>query len=247
MARNFVSTSTDRVQITSTDTTPTTVSFSAWVNMTTYAGDTRLWTQTDSTNTNTYYAVYAGTGPPDRIAWWAPAWTTTDGEWYMTGPSTGVWAHVLLTYDGSSTANNPVMYLNGVSATVTRLVAPAGTLGTTTMRHMLGNNNNFTRGLGGSLCEVGVWNRILTATEIAALAGGDAPTFFPNGLLLYRSLRGANNPEREPRLSTLGANTIDGIVTGTTVTAHYDGIVYPPTQEVFTRTRPRPFAPGLAR
>lgn len=40
----------------------------------------------------------------------------------------GVWYHIVVTYDGSSTSNKPQIYINGVADTITTTTAPSGTL-----------------------------------------------------------------------------------------------------------------------
>ncbi|KKM77581.1 hypothetical protein LCGC14_1368540, partial [marine sediment metagenome] len=45
-----------------------------------------------------------------------------------------------------------------------------------------------TRTFDGEICEVGIWTRVITAAEIAALASGFAPLFFANGIVLYTPL-----------------------------------------------------------
>ena len=45
-----------------------------------------------------------------------------------TNLSSGVWYHVVVTYDGSSTSNKPQIYINGVPDTITTSTAASGTL-----------------------------------------------------------------------------------------------------------------------
>ena len=54
--------------------------------------------------------------------------TTTSGEWATTaGPITdGTWYYVTVTYDDASTANDPLIYLDGISQGITESGTPAG-------------------------------------------------------------------------------------------------------------------------
>ena len=54
--------------------------------------------------------------------------STTTGVW-KTGAVVpfNVWTHVTVVYDGSSTSNDPVIYINGVATTIASKTAPAGT------------------------------------------------------------------------------------------------------------------------
>src|SRR3990167_9005165 len=40
---------------------------------------------------------------------------TTDGSWHMTAPALNELHHICVTYDSSDVANDPIMYLDGVS------------------------------------------------------------------------------------------------------------------------------------
>ena len=55
---------------------------------------------------------------------------STDGQWITTNRDItfDVWNHVVVTYDGSSTGNNAVIYVNGVSKAVTENQAPVGSI-----------------------------------------------------------------------------------------------------------------------
>jgi len=48
----------------------------------------------------------------------------------------------------------------------------------------------------GRLAEVGIWNRVLTDSEIVSLSKGFSPLFYPNGLIFYAPLIGT--PRIEP-------------------------------------------------
>lgn len=100
---------------------------------------------------------------------------TTAGDWL--GPTGSIifntWQHVAMTYNRGSTANNPVLYVNGQSVTVTTHSTPAGTLtsdATGTFR--IGNSPFSSDGFDGLIQNVRVYNRILTAAEITQLYNG---------------------------------------------------------------------------
>lgn len=99
-----------------------------------------------------------------------------DGAWRCPAPSLSVLAHLAFTYDSSSTANVPVMYLNGVSQTVTQITAPTGTADALSAVPLIGNEGDATSQFKGKIAEMALWNGvILTAAEIAALAHGVSP------------------------------------------------------------------------
>ncbi|MBI2624582.1 LamG domain-containing protein [Candidatus Parcubacteria bacterium] len=85
--------------------------------------------------------------------------------------TSGVWNHVVITYNKSATANNPAMYINGSSVSVTKITSPFGTADTDSARSLvIGNRPTDTAtGFDGLIDEVRIYNRALTAAEVAAL------------------------------------------------------------------------------
>ena len=147
-------------------------------------------------------------------------WSTAAGKWSIAKPSTGSYHHIAITYDGSSTANDPVIYLNGVSQTVTERAAPSGTIQLPTGTSYFGSENGSGQWFNGSLAEFAIWNTVLSGATITALAGGNAPSFYTSGLLLYAPLIGSASPEPE----SIEASNLT--LTGTSQTTH-PTITYP--------------------
>lgn len=103
----------------------------------------------------------------------------------------------------------------------------------------------------GKMAESFFYNRVLTATEIAAIgANRYSPLFFPIGLLRYIPLFGANDPEPTGSLATFGGtNTMAIPHSGSFYASRTDhpDIRYPGTVAPRSALRPRIFTPGLAR
>lgn len=54
-------------------------------------------------------------------------WDSLDGIWYSVNDvASDTWQNIALTYDAGGTANDPIMYINGSSVTVSELVNPDG-------------------------------------------------------------------------------------------------------------------------
>lgn len=180
MARGFGTTSgaaaTDRV-LTTLSAKTTLRSYSIWVYANAYAGSPRVFDD--------------GGTPVERLGdngsvWeYLRAWSGSNATWTVARPSTGAWHHFGITYDGSSTANDPLIYVDGTSVTVTETTAPSGTLTTTAQALNLGNRAAQDRVWDGMMAEWGVWDRILSADDMAALGKGFSPMFFRNGLSDY--------------------------------------------------------------
>lgn len=183
MARGFGATlgvgTTDKVTL-SLATGATQRSYACWVNQhgTGGGGFGRVWESATSLD------VVA----QDTTTLWQflRVWSGTDGKWNWTRPTLDQWTHLLLTYDGGATTNNPVVYHNGSAVTVTRTTGPTGTIDPVTSAYVLGNRgSDNARGWDGQLAEFAIWNRILTAEEAAALAAGYSPLFLRGALVEY--------------------------------------------------------------
>lgn len=157
-------------------------------------------------------------------------WTGGAITYSWPNPTLNQWVHFLLTYDASSTANDPFVYYDNSSQTVTEEAAPSGSL-TTEPNDNLWIGNRMSDGLRpflGSLAEVAIWNRVVSADERKALSQKFAPSMFPGGLVLYLPLTGRNSPEKN--LAPGGFNS--GTVTGTAYIDHLP-IINPRRQRTF--------------
>ncbi len=150
--------------------------------------------------------------------------------------ATGAWQHAALV----RSAGTGQVYLNGA------------TLGTTFANTPNTPSGNFfycgvwdsAGGTGtGYLAEAAMWTRALSGSELSSLSSGYSPLFYRTSLVRYHKIRGANNPEDD---DTPGNNP--GTVTNATAQINtHPGVVYPGGGTPYTRVRPKPFAPGLAR
>jgi hypothetical protein len=77
------------------------------------------------------------------------------------------WTHVTVTYNASSVANDPIIYINGVSVSFTETSTPAGTATTDVGSDAyIGNSSALNRNWDGLIDELRLYNKILTTTEI---------------------------------------------------------------------------------
>jgi hypothetical protein len=146
----------------------------------------------------------------------ANRWNTAAGIWSATIASNNVWHHICVTYDASSTSNDPLIYVDGVSQTVTENQAPSGSLGSETEQLTIGNRSDGVQNWAGSLAELSCHNVVLNANEVAALARGCLPwQGRPDALAFYAPLWGIHSPE-----INLTKNNVSGTVTGTVRANH---------------------------
>lgn len=130
------------------------------------------------------------------------------GTWTIPAPSGSAWHHFLITYDSSATANDPLIWVDGVAQTVTRATAPSGSAATTANNVILGNVSDNSRNFDGDLAEFAVWNGTLGLDEATALAAGVSP------LLMRRDILAEHLPlVRDIRSSLLAAPTVSGTAT----------------------------------
>lgn len=94
--------------------------------------------------------------------------TGTDGQWHADDALTiNTWHHIVITYDADSTSNNPLVYIDGVSLSVTTVATPTGTREDDVNADVvIGNADNDIRAWDGRIGLVALHNRILTAAEV---------------------------------------------------------------------------------
>lgn len=119
------------------------------------------------------------------------------------------WQHYAFTYDGANATNNPVLYVDAVSQTVTGSGTTGGAIGNPTAAIFIGAASYDWNQQKGTIGYAGIHNVVLTAAEIAQAKQFG---FTPRGLVGFWPLLGDATPE--PDFSGLKRN---GTVTGTTV------------------------------
>lgn len=107
---------------------------------------------------------------------------TNVGLWQADAPVNN-WYHFVATYSSWSTSTDPILYLNGVSATVREIITPSGTAPSDTTELFVGNRGSAygsTKGFVGKIVYVRYWNRILNAQE--------ARTLYSNPFQIYAGI-----------------------------------------------------------
>jgi hypothetical protein len=104
--------------------------------------------------------------------------STTNGIWLSTSAAMtlNAWNHILITYDGSNVANNPIFYLNGVSVAVTRSTAPVGTYRTGTNTDIYIGSPTSGSNPVAKIEDLRIYTGIKTAAQVAVIAGEDIKT-----------------------------------------------------------------------
>jgi hypothetical protein len=130
----------------------------------------------DSTILTKYYLGFqlADDEGPQTLYFSGPLFTGVEGRWRASDEviTLNTWQHVCATYDGTSVANNPSMYVNGASVAVTEYQAPTGTLesdvgGALWISEWVGGAGQSS--FDGMLDDLRLYNRILSPTEVKRL------------------------------------------------------------------------------
>lgn len=126
-------------------------------------------------------------------------WDGVIGSWAVAAPSTNIWHHIAVTYDSGSVSNDPIMYVDGVSGSVTEMDTPSGALGTSAIPFEIGNrSSDSARNWDGMLSDFAIWDEILTPNEIRLLALSVSPWDIRRDYLRHYILpseRGTLHPE----------------------------------------------------
>lgn len=122
--------------------------------------------------------------------------SVSNGIWRYTRPAANEWHHLAITHDMSSDANDPIIYLDGIAVSISEVQVPSGTRADNATGYCVGNrSDDGSRGWDGHLAEFAVWNRILPAGEVYALAQGNTPQRYSEALMAYMPLWGAETKD----------------------------------------------------
>ena len=90
-----------------------------------------------------------------------------------------------ITHDGTSASNDPIFYIDGSAVAVTNTNPPTGTITTTSDTVRFGENMNNGQDFDGTVAEAAFYDRILTASEMMALAKAGTPANIMRGRVAY--------------------------------------------------------------
>jgi hypothetical protein len=152
---------------------PARVTVSAWLRASTLpaAGDRILWAFRDGGGQNRLRAYLPAGGRQLRIL----SDRSTDGIWELPQPlEAGRWTHLIVSYDRSSVANQPSVWLDGVAQTLRTVSTPSGSpsVGSASLR-LLGS-------WSGAIDEVRVHDRLPTPELIELLRAAGPVNSAPN-------------------------------------------------------------------
>jgi hypothetical protein len=109
-------------------------------------------------------------------------YSTANGDWFsgMNTIHTGAWYHVAASYDRSSFANVPKLYVNGVNLSPATITSPSGTQPPYNGTGYIGNKSGLSRAWKGGIDDLRIYNRLLADAEVAALAAQPPANLAPS-------------------------------------------------------------------
>lgn len=120
--------------------------------------------------------VYIHVTSQNRVRLYSNLFNTSPGWWHSPTGSLPVegWHHIVVTYDCWNINADPVIYIDGVSQTVTETDTPSGSLNSEYGAEVVvGNWHTATQNYGkpwhGYLMDVRIYNKILTQAEVTEL------------------------------------------------------------------------------
>lgn len=154
-------------------------SISAWIYATGWGEGSfgRICQKQDVGGTNGWGLILdnsAASGANSQCVNFFHYWNTVSVFWESPTNSLtlNAWHHVALVYDKSSSTNDPVIYIDGVSQSITESSIPGGAVSSDAAETFyIGNRSDGTRTFDGQITELAVWNASLTQADVTLLYG----------------------------------------------------------------------------
>jgi len=131
----------------------------------------------------------------DGVLVYYHSFSGVNGRWHSAASSYSLsnFVHFALSYDSSSTLNDPLLYVNGAAVSMTEIASPAGSsIDDSAQNLYIGNGVQSTNyAIDGKVSGVRIYNRILTADEVATIYSARGADNIKNGLVFCPVLYGA--------------------------------------------------------
>jgi hypothetical protein len=140
------------------------------------------------------------------------------GQWYLPEDTlaAGNRYHIVITYDRSSTDNDPVFYVNGTVVASTEELTPAETAESdaTYPLSIGGSVTESETGLLGTVSDVRIYNRILTAAEVLDIYTSKSYDSVPRGLVFQMRGYGCAGKQTFEGATLGAANIVRDYISG---------------------------------
>ena len=138
-------------------------SFEAWIKPTGWGESNTSYIGSKGSKVFLYWAT------TDGRVYTFHGFSGTFGRWYIPSGSISLnnWYHLVVTYNNTSVANDPIIYLNATTPLVTENSTPVGTASTDNASNLfIGGDGAGAQTFGGIIGENRYYNRILIASEV---------------------------------------------------------------------------------
>jgi len=123
--------------------------------------------------------------------------------------------HIVITYDNSDVANNPIVYVSKVSKSLTEAVTPVGNAYTGTNGQLrIGANGDSLKPIDGWEQDFRIYDRILTQAEINELHDSRCQRVVTDGLVFWSRLDGAAGLSAFDGVTLAAGNTLLDEISG---------------------------------
>ena len=208
MAIEFSNTAQQRVTFSSTVGALPQKSIVIWIDLESFGDTTNqaslLSRSHPSLPISWYTAIYTGS---ERFVLAVDA-SGLGGVWATNNNAVTTGNHLLVaTYDGTSVANDPAFYIDGVSVAVNELQTPSGTVSTEANHDFILGGFYTTKSHDGKILLPATYNRIITPAEVAGIwnSKGKLPR---NGLVFCPYMIGAKGLQAFDGATLAAGNTI---------------------------------------
>lgn len=146
--------------------------FSIWFNTTDVNGSSGGMFFSTKTAAGGFHVAMRST---NNIFLETMSWDGGTGSWYTADNTytANAWHLLTVPYDTTLVTNDPVVYIDGVAKSLTEFATPSGAYVEEVSNFVLGNTNRIDdfwgSGFKGTLFDMRVYNRILSAAEVTAL------------------------------------------------------------------------------
>jgi hypothetical protein len=152
-----------------------TISFAYWIKPTNFTGNQQHLNKKDPSGAFDGWQIYTNGSGVLNFDYAAPNATGIEFVTDSAVLTTGVWQHVAFSY------NNKVLvvYVNGVSVPITKTADTVNQSTNNSINFNIGSRGNSDRWLNGSIDELGIWSRALTADEVSQLYNSNRALAYP--------------------------------------------------------------------
>jgi hypothetical protein len=214
MAIDFTNAAGQNITFTNTVGALSVKSIAFWINLDSF-GDTAVQGSMITRSDSTKWEVRIATGT-ERIIF-VNGFSTTAGSWATPNNSltTGL-HHITVIYDAGNVANNPTIYIDGVSQSLTELTTPVGTFTSDANIELVIGGYGSTKSLDGRVHKLIVYSDALSLAEVLSIVNSrgkvyprDSIAFMPNlrgaaGLSTFSGALAAGNTIYDPFSNTYG-------------------------------------------